>query len=320
MAKVDIKNKLFLAPMAGYTDKAFRIISFRQGVDISYSEMISAKAMKYKDKKTFDMLEVSAEEKTVGIQIFGSEEDVLSEATKYLDEREDIDIIDLNIGCPAPKIFKNEEGACLLNSPIKIFNLLSAMRKSTNKTLSAKMRIGIEDKKNYIEIARAIEDSGVDLVIVHGRTREQYYSGKADWEAIGNIKSTLNIPVIGNGDIDINTDINRLIEIYKVDGLMIGRGAVGSPWIFNKIKSDLEKKQYNLPDLNEKINIMIEHIELICEIKKETIAIPEMRKHLHAYLKGMKDSAKLKNYINTIKTKEELIDVLHWYRSELLTS
>lgn len=320
LSKIDIKNKVFLAPMAGYTDQAFRIISFRQGVDISYSEMISAKAMKYKDRKTYEMLEISDEESTVGIQLFGSEPDILAEATKYLDSLEKVDIIDLNLGCPAPKIFKNNEGSSLLKDPSLIYKLLKSMRNATDKPLSAKMRIGIDNKNNYIEVARAIEESGVDFLIVHGRTRQEYYTGVADWDAIGNIKSKIKIPVVGNGDINLNTDIDNLLSTYKVDGLMIGRGAVGSPWIFNKIKSDLNNLDYFPLSVSEKFNIIYEHIDLICKLKEERIAIPEMRKHLHSYLKGMKDSSKLKNNINSIKTKNELKNILKAYELELLTS
>lgn len=320
MSRINIKNKLILAPMAGYSDMAFRIISFRQGADISYSEMVSAKALMYGDKRTKSMLEVHKEETCVAIQLFGSDPEILAKATKHLDNLENVNIIDLNIGCPAPKIYKNEEGSALLKNPSLIYKILSSMRKETEKPLSAKMRLGISDKNNYLEIAKAIEESGVDFLIVHGRTKDQFYSGVADWEAIGNIKAKVDIPVIGNGDIDINTDINKVISDYNVDSVMIGRGAVGAPWVFNKLKADLENTEYKMPSIEEKFEVIKEHIELICEFKGEKIGIPEMRKHLHGYLKGMKNSAKLKNKINTVKTKEEIIHILDGYKVERLTS
>lgn len=306
--------------MAGYTDKAFRIISFRQGADIAYGEMVSAKALKYRDKRTLEMLEVYPEEKTVGIQLFGSDPEILGEGTKFLDSKDEIDIIDLNIGCPAPKIYKNQEGSALLKDPSLVYKILSKMRKNTTKTLSAKMRLGISDTKPYLEIARAIEEAGADYLIVHGRTRDQYYTGLADWEKIGHIKETLNIPVVGNGDINMETNIKDLLETYKVDSLMIGRGAVGSPWIFSKIKGDLEVVSLEPLTLNEKFQVIKDHVELICQFKGEKIGIPEIRKHLHGYFKGMKNSAKLKNEINTVKSKDEILDILNRYKVQILTS
>lgn len=222
-------TKLFLAPLAGYTDSAFRTITFKMGVDIAYSEMISAKAMCYKDKKTLEMLNISPEEGQVGIQLFGSEDLVLKKATCYLDKREDVSIIDLNLGCPAPKIVKNGEGSALLKEPSKIYSLVKSMKLSTSKPVSAKIRLGIENNLNYLEVSKAIEEAGADLLIVHGRTREQQYSGESNWEAIGEIKSSVSIPVVGNGDIKSGEDAKNAFETFKVDGLMIGRGAVGNP-------------------------------------------------------------------------------------------
>lgn len=319
MEKVDIKNKLFLAPMAGFSDQAFRLIAFQSGVDIVYSEMVSAKAIKYKDKKTFDLLNIAEGEKCVGIQLFGSDKEILGNATKMLDENNKVSIVDFNMGCPAPKIFKNGEGSALLDRPNLIYEILYEMRKNTSKSLSAKMRIGIEEKNNYLEVAKAIEEAGVDFIIVHGRTRKEYYSGLADWEAIGNIKANISIPVVGNGDINFNTNIKKLLKDYKVDGLMVGRGAVGSPWIFEKLKADINGTLYQEPSLEDKFNIIINHIELACKFKGERIAVPELRKHLHGYLKGMRDSAKLKNLINSIKNKEDLVRILLTYKEEMLT-
>lgn len=317
MKKIDINKKLFLAPLAGYTDKAFRTIAFIQGVDIAYSEMISGKGLVYNDRKTKEMLSIGEGEGIVGVQVFGSEVEILRKATEILDKDEKINIIDLNLGCPAPKIFKNGEGSALLKNPILINQLLSVMRKTTDKTLSAKMRLGIDNKDNYMEIARAIEDSGVDYLIVHGRTQNQFYSGSADWDAIGEIKSKLSIPVIGNGDITSPEDGANAYNIYNVDGIMIGRGAIGSPWIFRDIKKfEKTNKKLEIP-LEEKFQIMKDHINLECKDKGEKVGIPEMRKHLHRYLKGMEGSAKVRNEINTIIDRNKLIEVLDRYKDTL---
>lgn len=311
--------KLFLAPLAGYTDSAFRLLAFKMGADIAYSEMISAKAMCYNDRKTFEMLEISPGEKTVGIQIFGSEEKILEEATKTLDKIDEVAMIDLNLGCPAPKIVKNGEGSALLKEPKKIYSLIKSIRSATSKPISGKIRLGIDDNINYLEVSRAIEEAGADFIIVHGRTREQFYSGKANWDAIGEIKSKISIPVIGNGDIKSGEDAKKAIEDYNIDGLMIGRGAIGNPWIFSEIKEYLSNnKLINVPILG-KFDIIFEHIELICSLKGERVGIPEMRKHLHMYLKGMENSSRLKNEINSIKSKDELISVLNLYKQEILT-
>ena len=317
--KVSTDTKLYLAPLAGYTDSAFRIISFKMGVDIAYSEMISAKAMCYQDRKTLEMLDISPEEGRVGVQIFGSEELILEKATKFLDQRREVSIMDLNLGCPAPKIVKNGEGSALLKDPRKVYSLVKSIKSATSKPVSAKIRLGIEGNLNYLEVSKAIEEAGADLLIVHGRTREQQYSGESNWEAIGEIKSKISIPVVGNGDIKSGEDARNAIEKYKVDGLMIGRGAVGNPWIFREIKEFFSKGSINKISDVDKFDVILEHIELVCDLKGERIGIPEMRKHLHAYLKGMKNSSKLKNELNIIKDKDKLIETLLSYKEEMLT-
>lgn len=315
---IDSKT-LFLAPLAGYSDSSFRSLCFKRGADIAYSEMISAKALTYGDRKTFQMLGISPLESRVGVQIFGSEEKILAEATKILDKRSEIWLIDLNLGCPAPKIVKNGEGSALLRNPGKIYSLVKSIKNSTGKPVSAKIRIGIEDNLNYLDVARAVEEAGADLIIVHGRTREQFYGGKANWEAIGEIKERLEIPVIGNGDINSGADAIRAFENYGVDGLMIGRGAIGNPWIFQEIKLYLSEGKTRNISIEEKFDVIFEHIDLICQTKGERVGIPEMRKHLHAYLKGMKNSSKFKNDINSIRGKDKLLEALVGYRQDLLT-
>lgn len=321
MDKNIIKNKLFLAPMAGYTDQAFRRLCLRYGAEVLYSEMISAKAIKYKDKKTLSLKEISEEEEKaiIGIQIFGNQADILENASKFLSEDDKVDIIDLNMGCPAPKIVNNNEGSALLRDPSLIYNLLSSMRKSTDKLLSGKIRIGIDGLNNYIEVARAIEEAGVDFLIVHGRTREEYYRGNSNWDIIGEIKSKIGIPVIGNGDIDSPEFAKTILKDYNIDGLMIGRASVGRPYIFNQIREYLETGTYREVGTVEKFDIIFEHVDLIIESKGEKIGVREMRKHLHSYLKGMKNSSNIKNKINSITDKVELVKTLEQYRDELLT-
>ncbi len=317
MARIELKNKFLLAPLAGFTDSAFRTISYEEGVDIAYTEMISAKAMHFKDEKTFRLIDIKDNEKFTGVQLFGSDPKILEEAVKTLDKDKRVKLIDLNIGCPAPKIFNNGDGSALLDNPKLIYEILSKMRSATEKPLSAKMRLGINDKKNYINIAKAIEESGVDFMTVHGRTRNEFYQGLADWEAIAEINQNVKIPVVGNGDINLDSDINKIKKDYNIESFMIGRGAVGSPWVFKKLKKELNNEEFFMLTIDEKFGIIKSHVEYICDNKKEKIAITQMRKQLQAYLKGMHKASDIKNKINTLETKDELLKVLDEYRKYL---
>ncbi len=317
--KIDIKNKLILAPMAGYSDQAFRRLCFEHGADIAYSEMVSAKALHYNDWKTKELLFVAKDEPKVAIQIFGSELEPLKNAVLYLNDDDRVDIIDFNLGCPAPKIVKNNEGAALLKDLSKVYSLVKGMKEVSKKSLSVKMRIGIDGNNNYLETAKILEDAGADFVIVHGRTREMYYSGETNWEAIGEIKNALHIPVVGNGDIVTPEDAKKAYDTYKVDALMIGRGCVGRPYLFSEIKEYLATGSYGTTSLKEHFEILIKHIDLECELKGENVGIREMRKFIHAYIKGMDNSAVIKNKVNSITDVQVLKEYLFDYMEQLLT-
>lgn len=320
MKTIDIKNKLILAPMAGYSDQAFRRLCFENGADIAYSEMVSAKALHYKDIKTKELLYIAEDEPCVAIQIFGSEIDVIREAVQYLNSDGRVSIIDFNLGCPAPKIVKNNEGSALLRDLDSVYNIVSAMKAVAEKPLSVKMRLGIDDKKEYLKSAKVVEDAGADFLIVHGRTREMYYHGEADWEAIGEIKSNLSIPVVGNGDIDSPEDAKNAMDKYGVDALMIGRGVVGKPYLFRQIKDYLTTGRYEKISVEEHFKILLRHIDLECKLKGERIGVKEMRKHIHSYIKGLENSANIKNGINRIEKADELKEYLSIYAQQLLTS
>lgn len=318
--KIDITNKLMLAPLAGYTDQAMRRIALKWGADILYSEMVSARAIRYKDKKTTQMLTISPEEikkGTVAIQLFGSDKEDLAYSVDYLNTNPGTSIVDLNLGCPAPKIVKNGDGSALLKDPDKIYTLLKAMREATDMTLSAKIRTGIEGMDNYLEVAQAVEESGVDYIIVHGRTREQQYAGVADWEKIIEIKENISIPVVGNGDI---TDPHIAKERLNrgVDALMIGRGAVGAPWIFKQIKEYISTGDYTQITVDQRFDTMIEHLVLSVDLKGQPVGVLEMRKQIHKYLAGLEGSAAIRNSINQVVKLQDVVDILNQYRTSII--
>ena len=306
IGNVELKNNVILAPMAGLTDKAFRIICKEYGAGLVCTEMASAKAIFYEDKKTRKLINIDGEEKPISIQIFGSEEEIMKKATKEITNI--ADIIDINMGCPAPKIVKNGDGSSLLQNLNKIENIVRTVKEASNVPVTVKIRTGWS-KQNIVavEVAKIIENAGADAIIIHGRTREEYYTGKANLEIIKKVKENVKIPVIGNGDIiDYETAIN-MIKKTGVDGIMIGRGALGNPWIFSEI---LENK---IPSKQQKLNTILKHIDLAIEDKGERIALTEMRKHLSAYVKNGKDASKIRDKINRIEEKQELVDCLIEY-------
>lgn len=310
-------KKLILAPMAGYSDLPFRILASEYGADMVFTEMVSAKALSYDDEKTKKLLRTDATEKNVAVQIFGKDPEIVEKITKKLDMDDRFISIDLNLGCPAPKIVKNGEGSFLLNNPELIFELLTAMRKATKKPISAKIRLGFENY-NYKETIKAIESAGADFLTVHGRTAKMMYSGNADWDAIGEIKASVKIPVVGNGDIQSPEAAKNAFEKYKVDAIMIGRAAIGNPFLFKAIKSGLEGQNY-AAEISEIFRCMYRQIEMEINLKGERVGVQEIRKHIHGYIRGFKNSTKLKNEINMIKNKAELLAALRSYENYLLT-
>ena len=300
ISNIELKDRFVLAPLAGITDGAFRRICFQMGAAMACSEMVSAKGLFYGDKKTRKLLEILPGEGPVGYQIFGHEPDIMAFAAREL-EKYDNAFLDINMGCPVPKIVKNHEGSYLMKDPDLCFDLVQACVKNTAKPVTVKIRAGWDtDHINAAEVAGACESAGVAAVAVHGRTREQYYSGKADWSVIAAVKRAVSrIPVIGNGDVMSRADGIRMIEETGCDLVMIGRGALGNPWIFDK---DHEGR----PSPEELKAVMLRHLTDTAELKGDHIAVLEMRKHVGWYLKGRPGAAAFRDQVNRIDDLEEL--------------
>lgn len=312
-------NKTVLSPMAGITDLAFRLICKEMGAGLVVTEMVSAKGLYYKDKGTKILTTIKEEERPVSLQIFGSDPDIMSQVIREdLNFRDDVDIIDINMGCPAPKIVKNGDGSALMKDPILVSEILSKCVEASSKPLTVKIRSGWDkDSVNGMEIARIAEDSGVDSITVHARTREMYYSGEADWDIIAEIKSGLKIPVIGNGDIFTASDALDMLKYTGCDGVAIGRGAMGNPFLFRQINDLLEAREVYLPTYDQQLKTILAHIELSSRLKGEKMAMKEMRKHIAWYIKGLRNSNEIKNLVNTIEDRERIEEILKKYFGEL---
>lgn len=315
IGEVKLDNNVFLAPMAGITDISFRLICKEMGAGLLYTEMISAKGLYYKDKKTDELTLIDERERPIAIQIFGSDPNIMSEVVEtQINERDDIDIIDINMGCPAPKIVKNGDGSALLKEPHLVGKIVHEVVKVSNKPVTVKIRKGWDYKSvNAVEIAKIVEGEGASAITVHGRTRDMYYSGEADWDIIGEVKSNVSIPVIGNGDIFTPEDGIKMLEYTNCDGIMVGRGVKGNPWLIKNILSLMNGRDIYNPNYVDKIIKAIEHLELLCDFKDERIAVKEMRKHISWYIKGIKGSAQIKNQVNTIETVEDMKSLLFDY-------
>ncbi|MDB8850665.1 tRNA dihydrouridine synthase DusB [Peptostreptococcus anaerobius] len=307
----EVKNEVFLAPMAGVTDLPFRLICKELGCGLLYTEMINAKALCYDDQNTKKMLNILDEEHPVAVQIFGSEPEYMGRAAKILNDYPN-EILDINMGCPAPKVIKNGDGSALMKNPKLAAEVLTNVVKNSNKPVTLKIRKGWDDDSvNAVEIAKIAEDCGIDAIAVHGRTREQFYSGKADWDIIGQVKNVVSIPVIGNGDIVSVEDVVKIREMTNCDAVMIGRGAQGNPWIFKRIDHYLKTGEILPgPTKEDKINIAIKHMGLAVKEHGEYVAVREMRKHIGWYLKGMKNSARFRDMINKMESAQEVVDTL----------
>ena len=311
IGNIELSNRYILAPMAGVTDLPFRLLCKEQGAGLLCMEMISAKALRYNNRNTKALLEIDPKEYPVSLQLFGSEPDIMAEQAKRIEELP-FQILDINMGCPVPKVVKNGEGAALMKNPGLVYDIVHKVSRAIEKPVTVKIRKGFDDDQvNAVEIAKIVEEAGGAAVAVHGRTREQYYSGCADWEIIRRVKEAVSIPVIGNGDVTSGQRALDMLEQTGCDGVMIGRGCQGNPWIFHEL---LEyEKTGRIPERPSKSqirDIMLRHARLQMEFKGDYLGIREMRKHVAWYTKGMEGSAKLRDEINKVENYEELEKLL----------
>ncbi|MFZ5945245.1 MAG: tRNA dihydrouridine synthase DusB [Bacillota bacterium] len=318
IGNVAIDNPVVLAPMAGVTDKPFRILCKEKGCGLIYTEMVSAKALTYKNERTFNLIDLKNEDHPISVQIFGSDPRIMAEGAFVVQEH-GADIIDINMGCPVPKVIKNKEGSALMLDSHLAAEIVKKVSLAVKVPVTVKIRKGWDDNNiNAVEFAKAMEEAGAKAIAVHGRTRSQFYSGKADWEIIRRVKEAVNIPVIGNGDIFKPEDALRMLRETNCDGTMVGRGAMGNPWIFaaiNKFLSSGEKIPE--PGLSERILTAVKHAELAVKYKDEQVAIKEMRKHVAWYFKGLPHSARIRDMVNKVKTLEEIKEMLFGYLSQI---
>ncbi len=307
-----MKNPVVLAPMAGVCNSAFRLTVKEFGAGLVCAEMVSDKAVLYKNEKTMNMLYMDEREKPLSLQIFGGEKENLVEAAKFVESHTDADIIDINMGCPVPKITKCDAGAKWLLDPNKVYEMVAAVVDAVKIPVTVKMRIGWDSEHILaVENALAVERAGGQAVAVHGRTRAQMYEGKSNWDIIKQVKQAVNIPVIGNGDVETPQDAKRMLDEIGVDGVMIGRAALGNPWMIYRTVQYLETgKLMEEPGIREKIDVCLLHLDRLIALKNEKIAVKEMRKHAAWYLKGIQGNARVRNAVNECNTRDELVSLL----------
>ena len=314
---IEIANNIFLAPMAGITDKSFRkIVKKYSNPGLVYTEMVSSRAICYDDQKTWNLINQENEKRPVAVQIFGSEPDIMAKAAKKIEDK--ADIIDINMGCPVAKVVKNGDGSKLLLNLDLAEEIVSKVVEAVKKPVTVKLRKGWDNENNVaVEMAKRIERAGAKLITIHGRTRKDFYSGHVDLDTIKQVKYSVSIPVIGNGDVKIAQDAIKMFEYTSVDGIMIGRASLGAPWQIGNIIEELEEKPITNFSNEDKLNIMLEHINLELEEKGSYIGIREMRKHLCWYLKNLKNSSAVRQEINQIENVDKLVQVLKAYFSSL---
>lgn len=316
---VNLKGNLILGPMAGVTNIAFRTICKDFGASLVVSEMISDKAILYNNQKTLSMLEINERERPVAIQVFGAESDTIKQAAKIIVDKTNCDIIDINMGCPVKKVFKTGAGSALLADVDKVYDIVKATVKSVNVPVTAKIRIGIsQDTINAVEVAKAIEKAGASAITVHGRTKTQLYTGKANLDVIKAVVEAVKIPVIGNGDIFNYRDAIKMFDYTNCAGIMIARGALGNPWIFKQIIDYYQGNEVEefIPFVKRKA-VMLRHYELLKKYKSTKIALLEMRTHMAWYVKGLKHNALFRNKLNEVKSESEMFDLLNKYEKLL---
>ena len=312
IGNVELKNQAVLAPMAGVTDLQFRLLCHEQGAGLLSMEMVSAKAISFHNKNTESLMEIDKREHPIALQLFGSDPNLISEVAKSIEERP-FDILDINMGCPVPKVVNNGEGSALMKNPKLIGEIIEKTAKAIKKPVTVKIRKGFNDSMvNAVEVARIAEQSGAAAIAVHGRTREQYYSGQADWDIIRQVKEAVHIPVIGNGDVTSPEKAKEMLEQTGCDAVMIGRGAKGNPWIFRQIAHYLETgEKLEKPDIEEVKQMMMRHARMQMEYKGGFTGIREMRKHVAWYTTGYPHSARLRNLVNQAESIEELEELIN---------
>lgn len=319
IGNLEFKNNVFLAPMAGVTDISFRGLCKEQGCGLVYTEMVSAKALYYGSENTKQLLRISEEEMPVAAQIFGNDPKIMANVVKeHLNKRDDICIIDINMGCPAPKIVKNGEGSALMKNPELAGQIVREIKEVSSKPVTVKFRKGFdEDNINAVQFALALEEAGADAIAIHGRTRKQMYEGKADWNIIKDIKDNVKIPVIGNGDVFTPEDALKMKNLTNCDGIMIARGSMGNPWLFKQIQRILQGEKLKEITPEEKIDMCIRHYELAIKYDGDYKAIREMRKHASWYIKGLPRCTEVRNVMNTLENSGDVMKLLISYKESL---
>lgn len=305
IGNIELENNILLAPMAGITDLSFRKLCKEQGAGLVETEMVSSKAIYYNDEKTLNMLNMEGEKRPIAVQIFGNEPEVMAESVKILDGK--ADIIDINMGCPAPKVVKNGDGSKLLLDLELVQKIVEEVVKVSKVPVTVKIRKGWDEKHVVaVQAAQIIEKAGAAAITIHGRTREDFYTGEADWNIIREVKNAVNIPVIGNGDVVDCSSAKKMFEETGVDGIMIGRASLGNPWIFKEIISCLAGKKYFKPSNEEKLKTVLKHYDMLTAEKGEYTAVREMRKHIGWYIKGMENASSLRTEVNQLENEEEI--------------
>lgn len=321
IGNVEIKNRIIMAPLAGITNIAFRKIIKSFGAGLVYSEMVSDKAIIYGNKKTLEMLQVDESEHPISMQVFGGDKESIVEAAQFIDQHSNCDIIDINMGCPVNKVLKSDAGSKLLLYPDKIYDIVKATVAAVSKPVTVKIRSGFDfDHINAVEVAKLIEKAGASAIAVHGRTRSQMYEGKADWGIIKQVKEAVSIPVIGNGDVKTAKEAQRMLDETGVDAVMVGRAALGNPWVIQQMVAYVENGiGLADPTYEERIEQCLKHARELIEFEGERLAIREMRGHAPWYIKGVKSSSYVKNQLSKIETYQQLEEILSDYSKYLNT-
>ena len=320
IGNIEINNQIVLAPMAGISNSAFRKICKEMGVGLVYAEMVSDKAIVYNNKKTIDMLYMTDFERPLAQQIFGSDKDSFVKAAKYIEKNMSPDIIDINMGCPVPKVaVRAQAGSALLKNPDKIFDIVKAVVESVSVPVTVKIRSGWDNKHiNAVEVAKICEKAGASAICIHPRTRSQGYSGKANWDIIKEVVENVSIPVIGNGDVKTPEDAKKMLEDTGCSAVMIGRGLLGNPWLIKNAISYLDGNTYEVPSELEKIDMVLHHLNYLKEFKNDKVAALEIRNHIAWYLKGLKGSNEIKNIIFKTTNINDIISILENYKLDII--